>query len=47
MRQMYNDNTKRPMPKENQLEILAISSEELTHFAGNSPEGLGSKRGHC
>ena len=47
MRQIYNDNTKRPMPKGNQLEILAISSGELTHFAGNSPEGLGSKREHC
>ena len=28
-----NDNTKRPNPKENQLEILGISARVFTHFA--------------
>ena len=36
MSQIYNDNTKRPKSKENQLGILGISSREFTHFAGNS-----------
>ena len=36
MSQIYNDNTKRPKPKENQLGILGISSREFTHFDGNS-----------
>ena len=44
MNQRYNDNTKRPKPKENQLGILAISSRKFTHFAGNSAGGLGSGR---
>ena len=44
MSQIYNDNTKRPKPKENQLGILGISSREFTHYVGNSAEGLGSRR---
>ena len=44
MSEIYNDNTKWPKPKENQLGILGISSREFTHFAGNSAEGLGSRR---
>ena len=44
MSQLYNDNTKRPKPKENQL---GISVGEFTHFAGNSAEGLGSRRERC
>ena len=47
MSQIYNDNTKRPKPKENQREILGISSKEFMHFAGNSAEGLGSRRQPC
>ena len=47
MSQIHNDNKKRPKPKENQLGILGISSREFTHFAGNSAEGLGSRREHC
>ena len=47
MSQIYNDNTKRPKPKENQLGILGISSRDFMHFAGNSAEGLGSRRGRC
>ena len=47
MSQVYNDNTKRPKSKENQLGILGISSREFMHFAGNSVYGLGSKREHC
>ena len=48
MSQIYNDNTKRPKPKENhQPEILGISSTEFTHFAGNSTEGLASRKEHC
>ena len=47
MSQIYNDNTKRPKSKENQLGILGISSREFTDFAGNSADGLGSKREHC
>ena len=47
MSQIYNDNTKRPKPKENQLGILGISPTESTHFAGNSAEGLRSRREHC
>ena len=34
MSQIYNDNTKRPKPKENQLGILGISSREFTHCVG-------------
>ena len=41
MSQIYNNNT---IPKENQLGILEISSMEFMHFAGNSAEGLGSRR---
>ena len=44
---IYNDNTKRPKPKENQLGIFGISSREFTNFAGNSAEGLGSRRECC
>ena len=44
MSQIYNENTKRPKPKENQLGILGIPSREFMHFAGNSAEGLGSRR---
>ena len=47
MNHTYNDNTKRPKPKENQLGILGISSREFTHSVGNSAEGLRSRRGHC
>ena len=47
MSQIYNDNTKRPKPKENQLGILGISSREFTHYVGNSAEGLGSRRECC
>ena len=47
MSQIYNDNTKRPKPKENQLGILGISSREFMHFTGNSAEGLGSRRERC
>ena len=47
MSQTYNDNTKMPKPKENQLGILGISSRELTHSVGNSAEGLGSRRDCC
>ena len=47
MSQIYNDNTKRPKQKENQLGILGISSREFTHFAGNSAEGFGSRRERC
>ena len=43
MSQIYNDNTKRPKSKENQLGILGISSREFTHFAGNSAYGLGPR----
>ena len=45
MSQIYN-NTKRPKPKENQLGILEVSSMEFMHFAGNSAQGLGSRREH-
>ena len=44
---IYNDNTKRPKPKENQLGILGISSREFTHYVENSAEGLGSRRKGC
>ena len=47
MSQIYNDNTNRPKSKENQLGILGISSREFMHFAGNSAEGLGSRRECC
>ena len=47
MSQKYTDNTKWPKPKENQQGILGISPKELTHFAGNSAEGLGSRRECC
>ena len=46
MSQIYKDNT-RPKPKKNQLGILRISSQEFMHFAGNSVEGLGSRRERC
>ena len=44
MSQIYNDNTKRPKPKENQLGILGISSTEFIHSVGNSAEGLEFQR---
>ena len=47
MNHTYNDNTKRPKPKENQLGILGISSREFTHSVGNSAEGLCSGRERC
>ena len=47
MSQIYNDNTKRPKLKENQLGILGISTREFTYFAENSAEGLGSRRECC
>ena len=47
MSQIYNDNTKRPKSKENQLGILGISSRGFKHFAGKSTEGLGSRRERC
>ena len=47
MSQTYNDNTKRPKPKEIQLGILEISSREFTHSVGNSAEGLRSTREGC
>ena len=47
MSQIYNDNTKRPKPKENQPGILGISSREFTHFAHISAEGLGARRERC
>ena len=47
MSQLYNDNTKRPKLKENQLGILGISYREFTHSVGNSAEGLGSRRECC
>ena len=47
MSQIYNDNTKRPKPKENELGILGISAREFRHFAGNSAAGVGSRRKHC
>ena len=47
MSQTYDDYTKRPKPKENQLGILGISSREFTHSVGNSADGLGSGRERC
>ena len=47
MGQRYNDNRKRPQQKENQLGVLGISAREFLHFAGNSAEGLGSRKEHC
>ena len=47
MSKIYNDNTKRPKPKENQLGILRISSREFTHSVGNSVEGIESGRERC
>ena len=47
MSQIYNDNTKRPKPKENQPGILGVTSREFMHFAGNSTVGLGSRRECC
>ena len=47
MSQIYNNNTKRPKPKESQPRILAISSREFKDFPGNSVEGLGSRRDGC
>ena len=41
MNQIYNDNTKRSKPKENQLGILGVSSRQFTHFPGNSLLGPG------
>ena len=47
MSEIYNHNTKRPKPKENQLGILGISSREFVDFAEISAEGLGSRRERC
>ena len=47
MSQIYNDNTKWSKPKENQLEILGISSREFMHSVGNSAEGIRSRRECC
>ena len=47
MGQIYNDSTKRPQTKENQLGILEISAREFMHFAGNSAESLRSRRECC
>ena len=47
MSQIYNDNTKRPKLKENQLGILGISSREFTHYVGNSAEDLRSRGERC
>ena len=47
MSQIYNDNTKGPKPKENQLGILGISSKDFKHSVGNSAEGFGSRREQC
>ena len=47
MSQIYNYNTRRSKPKENQLGILGISSKEYMHFVGNSAEGLRSRKEHC
>ena len=47
MGEIYNDSTKRPKSKENQLGILGVSAREFMHFAGNSAEGLGSRRECC
>ena len=47
MGQINNDSTKRPKPKENHLQILGISAREFKHFAGNSAEGLRSRRECC
>ena len=44
MSQIYNDNIKKPKPKENQLVIVEISPREFMHFAGNSTEGVRSRR---
>ena len=47
MSQIYNDNTKRPKPKENQLGVLAFSSREFLHSDANSAESLTSRIEHC
>ena len=44
MSQIYNDNTKKPKPKENQPEILGISSREFMHYFRKSAYGLRSRR---
>ena len=44
---IYIDSTKRPKSKESHQGILGISSREFTHFAGNSGEGLRSRRECC
>ena len=41
---LYNDNTKRPKLKENQL---GISSREFMYSVGNSTKGLGFRRECC
>ena len=45
--QIYHNNTKRSKPEKNQPGILEIPAREFMHFAGNSAEGLGSRREHC
>ena len=47
MSQIHNDNTKRSKLQEIQPGILEISAREYANFAGNSGEGLGSRRVHC
>ena len=47
MSQIYNENTKVPKPKENQVGILGISSREFMDSVGNSAEGLEFRRKHC
>ena len=45
--QIYNENTKRPKRKENQLGTLGSSSREFTHYVGRSAEGIRSRRECC
>ena len=47
MSQIYNENTKVPKPKENQVGILGISSREFMDSVGNSAEGLEFRRECC
>ena len=47
MSQIYNDSTKRPNPKENQLEILGSLFREFMHFVRNSTGSLGFRRECC
>ena len=47
MSHIYNENTKRPKPKENWQGILGISPWEFTYYVGNSAERLKSRRECC